>query len=198
MCLIFTYVAFGQGNDSGLKMISENSSKNQEIRDIMQFEGIEYFKIKFTGKDLVDKSYHLSVKEIWNGKIVRDTSVFDSKTIGITQFEKVNDTTLSFRVISKLTPENKLKMMFRFSRFSITRQYDAMESAEYSLRNVAEESNMEIGYEKKFYLLAYILPYEREDGSKSWCEVGTNGKEIEKWGEKFGIKHYLLFEIKFE
>jgi len=66
------------------------------------------------------------------------------------------------------------------------------------LRNLADESNLKIDYDKEFYLLAYILPYEREDGSKSWCEVGTSGKDVENWGKKFGIKHYLLFEMKFK
>lgn len=198
ICLILTNLSFGQEPNNGLIMISEYSSENPEIRDILQFEGIEYLKIKFVGKELKNKSYHLTVKEIWDGKIVRDTTVFNSKTIGIEQFEKVNDTTLTLKVISKLTHKNKLRMTFKFPKFGITKEYDAIETYDYSLRNIAEESKMEIGYDKKFYLLAYILPYEREDGSKSWCEVGTSGKEIEKWGEKFGIKHYLLFEMKFE
>ncbi len=196
--LILTNLSFGQDSNDGLKMISDYSSDNPEIRDILQFEGIEYLKLKFIGQDLKDKSYHLTVKEIWDGKIVRDTTVFNSKTIGIEQFETVNDTVLNLKIISKLTHKNKLRMTFRFPRFGITKEYDAIETDEYSLRNIAEESKMEIGYDEKFYLLAYILPYEREDGSKSWCEVGTSGKEIEKWGEKFGIKHYLLFEMKFE
>jgi hypothetical protein len=57
---------------------------------------------------------------------------------------------------------------------------------------------MTIGYNKKFYLLTYILPYERQDGSKSWCDVGADGMDIENWGQKFGIKHYLIFEMKFD
>lgn len=197
VCLIFNQLSFGQ-KAGDLKMISNYSSDNPEIRDLLQFEGIEYLKLKFIGKELKDKSYHLTVKEIWDGKIVRDTTVFDSKTIGIEQFEKVNDTVLHLKVVSKLTSKNKLKMTFKFPRFSITREYDAIETDDYSLRNISEESKMEIGYDKKFYLLAYILPYERKDGSKSWCDVGSSGKDIEKWGEKFGIKHYLLFEMKFE
>ncbi len=196
--LVFNNVSFGQDSDKGLKMISDYSSENQEIRDILQFEGIEYLKIKFIGQELKDKSYKITVKEIWDGKTLRDTTVFDSKSIGIEQFENVNDTILDLKVISKLTHKNKLKMTFKFPRFSITKEFDAIDTDEYSLRNIAEESKMKIGYNEKFYLLAYILPYEREDGSKSWCQVGTSGKDIENWGEKFGIKHYLLFEMLFE
>ena len=193
-----TGLLFSQNTDSELRLISEYASKNPEIRDILQFEGIEYLKLQFTGKELKDKSYHVTVKEIWDGKIIRDTTVFNSKTIGIEQFQKVNDTVLNLKVIAKLTHKNKLRMTFRFPRFGITKEFDAIETDEYSLRNIAKEGNMDIGYNEKFYLLAYILPYEREDGSKSWCDVGTSGKDVEKWGEKFGIKHYLLFEMKFE
>lgn len=198
LSLIVTKLTFGQSTNTALKMISKNSSDNSEIRDILRFEGIEYLKMKFTGKELQNKTYHLTVKEIWDGKIVRDTTVFNSKNVRIEQFQKVNDTTLNFKVISKLIHKNKLRMTFRFAQFEVTKEYDAIDSYDYSLRNIAEESKMEIGYDKKFYLLAYILPNIREDGSKSWCDVGTNGANIEKWGEKFGIKHYLLFEMKFE
>jgi len=182
----------------GLKMETEYSSENEEIRDILSFEGIDYMKIKFLGKALKGKSYHLTVKEIWDGKIVSDTTVLDSKNLGIKEFETLKDSILSMKVISKLTNDDQLKLTFQFPRFRVTKKYDAIKTDDYSLRNLADESNLKIGYNKKFYLLAYILPYEREDGSKSWCEVGTAGEDIEKWGEKFGIKHYLLFEMKFE
>lgn len=89
-------------------------------------------------------------------------------------------------------------MNFQFPSFAVTKEYDAIDSRDYSLRNVASESKLKISYNKKFNLLTYILPYLKPDGSKSWCEVGTNGKEVEKWGEKFGIKHYLIFEMLFE
>ena len=196
--LIFTYSIFGQTSDNSLRMISNYGSENSEIRDILQFEGIDYYKIKFIGTNLSEKSYHLSVKEIWDGKIVSDTTIINSKESLFQQYRKVNDTVLELAVIAKYTKDKSLKMTFKFSKFFIEREFKAIESEDYSLRNIAEESSLNIEYNKNFYLLAYILPYEREDGSKSWCDVGIDGADIENWGEKFGIKHYLLFEMKFE
>ncbi len=46
-------------------------------------------------------------------------------------------------------------------------------------------------YSHTFYLT------KKSNGSKSWCDVGKDGKDIEKWGEKFNIKHYLIFEMRF-
>ena len=191
-----TEIAIDHSND--LKMETVYASDNEEIGDILSFEGIDYMKLKFYGKQLKGKSYYLTVKEIWDGKVVSDTTVLDSKNLGIPQFETLSDTLFNMKVIAKLTSDNQLKMTFKFPRFSVTKKYDAIKSEDYSLRNLADESQLEIGYNHKFYLLAYILPYEREDGSKSWCDVGSSGDDIEKWGEKFGIKHYLLFEMKFE
>lgn len=198
LMLTLTYASHGQDSYSDLKMTSDWIENNPELGDIIRFEGIEYLKLKFTGEELKDKSYQLTVKEFWDGKMRSDTTVFSSADLGIETFEKVNDSIFSMKVIAKHTDENKLKMQFRFPRFSILREFDAIDSEDYSLRNIAQESSMEIGYGEKFYLLAYILPYEREDGSKSWCDVGISGRDIENWGEKFGIKHYLVFEMLFE
>jgi len=203
LTLLFLYctcsiMLFAQSEQDDLKMSVDYSSDNAEIRDILDFEGIDYQKIKFTGKDLKDKSYHLTVKEIWNGKVVTDSTIINTAEIGVESLEHVNDTILSFKVLSKRTFDNQLKMTFKFPRFSVTRKFKATNSDDYSLRNIADESQLGVRYDEPFYLLAYILPYEREDGSSSWCAVGTSGKDIENWGEKFGIKHYLVFEMKFE
>ncbi len=182
---------------SDVKMKSDYSSDNPEIRDILQFEGIEYLKLSFTGKDLANKSYHLTVKEIWDGKVKSDSTIMNSAKNPFHNFRKINDSIFKLKIISKLTDDNKLKMTFRFPRFSTTREFNAIETNEYSLRNVAETSKSEIKYGEKFYLLAYILPYEK-DGYKYYCAVENSGKDIENWGKEFGIKHYLVFEMKFE
>lgn len=178
-------------------LTSDYSSDNPEIRDLLQFEGIQYLKLNFKGKDLADKSYHLTVREIWDGAVTSDSTIINSKTIQFEQFQTINDTVFSLKIISKLTSDDQLKMTFKFPRFSVTRKFDAIKSDDYSLRNVVEASGTEIKYGEKFYLLAYILPYEK-DGSKYWCAVESSGKDIENWGKEFGIKHYLVFEMIFE
>ncbi|WDF67534.1 hypothetical protein PQ465_14640 [Sphingobacterium oryzagri] len=178
-----------------LKLNTSYGSKNTELRDIMQFEGLEYFHLTFSGKDLANKSYCLYVKEIWAGKVTTDTIVFDSRHFD-ESMHTVNDSILLMRVIGKAT-DGQLKMMFRIGNRSYTRLYRAIDSDEYSLRNIVQESRLPINYDEKFYLFAYILPYKRSDGSKSWCDVGSSGKEIDLWGQKFGIPHYLTFEMEF-
>lgn len=201
--IIITYLllvncAFAQNTNQGLKMTSTYGSDNKEILDLQRFEGIDFYRIKFSGDELKAKTYKITVKEIWGGKVKSEKTVIDTKDLANAGLDKVGDTTLNMKVMSRVMPNNKLKVSFMFDRFSNTKEYKALKTNDYSLRNLADESKLPIGYGEKFYFMASILPFERADGSKSWCEVGSNGKDIENWGKKFGVKHYLLFEMKFE
>ena len=158
--ILFSMHSYAQG-ESEITMTSQYSSENSEIKDILQFEGIAYLKLSFTGKELADKRYHLTVKEIWDGEIKSDSTIMNSAKIGIEQFEKINDTILTLKIISKLTTDSVLKMTFKFPRFSVTRRFAAINSADYSLRNVAQVNNTQIKYGEKFYLLATFCPMKK-------------------------------------
>lgn len=182
-----------QTKENQIKMTSVYSSDNSEIKDILMFENIDYYKLKFAGSELIGKDYSMIVKEIWNGKIKNiDTLVNSAKN---NRLEKLNTHELEFKVIAKKTPDNKLKMLFKFPWFGMERKFDSIDSEDYSLRDVGTDFEIEPG--KPFYALAYILPYEK-DGWKMWCAVESSGKDIENWGKEFGIEHYLVFEMKFE
>lgn len=192
--LIIPLTLMGQINVSSVEIESE------ELQDFFTFEKIGYKNLNFSGKELKDKTYELSVKEIWDGIVTKDSIILDSKTFFKDQntpsyLETINDTIFTIRVISKLTDENKLKMQFTFPYFSITREFDAIFSNDYSLRSAMGSELVQLG--EKFSFLVYMLPYEK-DGMKYYCAVESSGKKIETWGKEFGIKHYLIFEMKFE
>ena len=169
--------------------------ENQELMDFFRFEKIEYLKLSFSDKDLRNKTYQLSVKEIWDGEITKERPIVNSKTMPFEQLKTVGDTIFNVRIISKLTNDNKLRMDFHFPSFSTQTSFDATSSNIYSLRSVKGEGAFE--YEKNNYILVYILPYEK-DNAQYYCAVESSGYELEAWGKEFGIKHYLVFEMKFE
>ena len=193
--LFLPFTLWGQ-----VKVTSERSDtvKTQEaLWDFFLFEDIQYEKLIFTSKDLENKTYRLSVKEIWDGEITNDSAIVDTKMFP--DFLKtVGDTIFTLRVISKFTDEHKLKMSFMFPRFSTKREFDATfldDWSPYSLRKVVGTEIVE--FDKSFYLMVYMLPYVAGN-TRQYCAVENSGEEIENWGKKFGIKHYLVFEMKFE
>lgn len=198
MVMLTSGALFAQKTTPSLKMTSIYGSEDGELLDLLRFAGVDLYNIKFSAEDLKGKSYKITVKEFWNGKLKSQNTVIDTRDLTDAGLDKISDTTLKMKVISKTTGQGKIKISFIFDRFSNSRVYRALNTDEYSLRNLADESKLPIGYGAQFYLMALILPYQREDGSKSWCEVGSNGKDVENWGKKYGVKHYLLFEMRFE
>ena len=52
-----------------LKMVSNYGAENKELFDLLRFENIDYYKISFKGEDLKQKTYKITFKYIFNGKI---------------------------------------------------------------------------------------------------------------------------------
>jgi len=184
---------------SGQVKVTFEQIESQELNDFFRLEGIQYIKLSFTGNELKNKTYQMSVKEIWDGEIKMESPIVISSAMP-DNYKTVGDTILSIRIISKLTMDNKLYMDFYFPSFGTSRSFDATPSNIYSLRSAIGTDTIEIG--KEFYLLVYMLPYEKEIGNGSimrqYCAVEDSGKEIETWGKEFGIKHYLVFKMKFD
>ena len=176
-----------------VKMTTEYSSENQDVSDLLQFENIDFYKVKFIGKNISDKNYVLIAKEMWDGKLKSTDTIIDTS-----KYPKMSESksdTLNLKVLAKRTDEPKLRLWFRFPKFGIDKKYDAIMSDDYSLRDTGISENIQYG--KNFFAFTYILPYEN-DGFKMWCAVDNSGKDVENWGKEFGIKHYVIFEMKFE
>lgn len=174
-------------------MSSAGSFANGELRNLLNFMELDYYKVAISGSGLKGKNYRIVSKEIWNGKVKKTDTIFNSKDNAVF---KVATDTLSFSVFAGKTDKKNLKVRFSFERFGLVRNYKSTASKEYSLRDFGSHQVIETG--KPFYAFVYILPTEHEDGSSSWCEVEADGNSVEDWGNKFGLKHYLLFEMCFD
>lgn len=197
--ILFTLDADGQSSSalSGIKLQSKFMSDNQVLNDLIDFNDINYYTLKFVGAELKGKTYRIDVKEFWDGKLKVNSNIANSATMPMERLKKIEDTMLEIRVVTKKIDDEHLKVAFHFPAFTTSSVFDAVKSKNYNLRNVAEKlkPNIEVG--KSFYLLAYIMPYEL-DGINHYCAVDASGEDIEAWGKKFGLKHYLVFEMKFE
>lgn len=189
--IISSTIAFCQEYEK-FKFESLSYSENTEITDILKFEGIQYINLKFLSEKLFDKSYCISVKEIWNGELKDEKTIVNTIDFPVENLKTIKDTIFNFRVIAKRTADNKLKMTFHFPAMTTTQKFDAIDSDSYSLRVIAHQNEYSFG--EKFYLMTYILPYEK-DNFQYYCAVEQSGKEILTWGKEFGIKHYLVFEM---
>ncbi|WP_132432560.1 hypothetical protein [Natronoflexus pectinivorans] len=197
LILITSIHSFGQKPVSGIVLTTDETVNDSDIRRLLAFEGIEFLKIRYNGDELINKSYRITVKEIWNGKIKSESDLINSADFPVRNIKRINDTIFTIDIISKLTSNNKLKMRFAFPGVTVERQFDAVNSENYSLRNMVEGKHSKIEPGKKFYFLTYMLPYKKDE-VLYWCTVLNSETEIENWGKEYDIEHYLVFEMIFE
>jgi len=60
----------------GQVKVTYDYTENEELLDFFRFEGIQYENLSFTSKELANKAYQLSVKEIWDGEIKKRQHYF--------------------------------------------------------------------------------------------------------------------------
>lgn len=180
-------------NESGIKMIATYSSEDADLRKVLRFSDIDYWKVRFVGRELAGKDYKIITQEIWDGNVQKVDTIVNTKRSS-SDF-KIKGDTLALNIVAQKTHDDKLKIYIDHTRFGTRRKFNATPSEYYSFRVLKPKDPIELN--KKFYAFAYILPYEK-DGKKMWCAVDQSGNDVGKWGEIFKIKHYLTFEMVFE
>jgi hypothetical protein len=180
-----------------VKMKIKSGTKDQDLREILDFEDICMDKIEFTSKEIVGKNYEINIIEYKEGKLVSTTKLFESSEIDLF---RIKDAKFKFTLLSKFIDKTKLKIALKFDRYgSKTLFYDLIDTKfGYTMKNfLGSKSEIEIPLNKEFYITSIISPTMHEDGSASYCEV-VKVVNPEKIGEEFKIPHYFLVQMKFK
>ena len=199
-----------------MKVIIRSFTGGELLNDILQFEGIQYLKVEFEGKKVIGKRFDIKAKEIWNGEIKEISTVYESPVLNENFFFNGDTSLLPIRVIAKHANDSILKVLFRFPKLGATKEYKAIDSDRYVLISAIDETKWDtyvntpdgqnspamvnegqIKTNEIFPLLVYTLPYEM-NGNLWWGNVNVCGRNIDRWGKRFGIKHYVVFEMEFK
>lgn len=199
-----------------IKVEIKSFTGGELINDVLQFEGIQYLKVEFEGKKVIGKRFEIKAKEIWNGEIKEITTVYESPVLNENFFFKGDTSLLPIRVIAKHVNDSILKVWFRFPKLAATKEYKAIDSDRYVLISAIDETKWDtyvntpdgksspamvnegqVKTNETFPLLVYTLPFEM-NGNLWWGNVNVCGRDIDNWGKRFGIKHYVVFEMEFK
>ena len=169
-----------------------------DILSILRFEGIDFDKISFAGEDLKGKFFVISIKEFTNGKLAKEQVALDSTELG--DLGRIKNNTFSFQVLSKRTSENTAKFQFQFERFSNEKEFKIGETYKgFVMKNFLGATNeTSVPVNERVYIMTYMMPYMKPDGSGAYCEVAQSGVNPEEFGIKYKIPTYFLIDIKFQ
>ncbi len=182
---------------SDIKMRNEYGSQNPELMSILRFEDIGLSKMIFTGKDLINKNFQISIKEYTNGKLAKQEVVFDSKEA---EMFKIKSEKFMFKILTKITPQNTAKFDFQFNGFSTMKEYKVGENFKGFAQKdfLGSEKETSIPVNASSYILTYMMPYINKQGWGQYCEVAQSGVNPEEFGVKYSIPTYFLIDIKFQ
>ncbi|WP_340104175.1 hypothetical protein [Rhodohalobacter sp. 8-1] len=196
--LLLPLILIGQPKSDGMiTLTSQVSDVSSDLQNILDFKEIAYKKIKLDGDGIEGKKYRISAIDIWNGEVQDTTTIITSSELPYGRLQTIQSEPFQFDVIAEHNVDNKLKIMFNFPGFRTTKEFDAIDSEYYSLRDANLEPLTNIKSGKAFYILHYILPYE-EDGTKQYCTVAQSGNDVLGWGKQFDLEHYLVFTMTIE
>ncbi len=186
--------AFAQ---SDIKMRASYGSENVDLQSVLYFEEIGLSKMTFSGSDLKGRDFQISVKKIVRGKPAKAEVVFDSKEDA---YFKIKSDKFVFRVLTKTTSENTVKFDFQFDGFSKQKEYPVAAGQKgFALKTFpGSQPEQSIPLNANAYILTYMMPYVKKDGSKAYCEVAESGVNPEDLGTKYAIPTYFLIDIKFQ
>jgi hypothetical protein len=182
---------------SDIKMKSEYGSDNSDLLSVLRFEDIGLSKMIFTGSNLNGKDFQISIKEFTNGKLAKEEVVFDSKE---SEYFKIKGDKFTFKVLTKITTQQTAKFDFQFNGFSTMKEYRVGENFKGFAQKdfIGSQKEIAIPLNANIYILTYLMPFVRKDGSTSYCEVAQSGINPEDFGAKYAIPTYFLIDIKFQ
>lgn len=184
-------LVFGQNIDS-IKL-KVNGVESRELLDFYRFSAIDYFKLELSGNDIKEKYFLFTSNEYWNGSMTKVDTIANTKKHG---FKNKKDT-LEIRVMSKKTSSDSVRFLFHFPSFSTPREYQTTVKDTYSLRDITSRGEQIFSKQDVIDMLVYSLPYEdpSRPGYLFYCELSREGIPPERWGEKFGVEHYIVFKF---
>jgi hypothetical protein len=182
---------------SDVKMRTQYGSENVDLMSVLRFENIGLTRMAFSGADLKDKDFQISIQKIVNGKQAQTEVVFDSKE---DSYFKIKSDKFAFRVLTKTTAENTVRFDFQFDGFYKQKEYKiAADQKEFVLKDfLGSQREISIPLNTSTYILTYMMPYLKKDGSKQYCEVVQSGANPAELGKKYAIPTYFLIDIKFQ
>ena len=177
----------------------EYGSQNVELRDLFRFKDIDYYRFKFSCDSINNYVFEISCTEYVDGRSSGEEPLVPIETMKTLMTLNDTDSFFRFNVISQQLPDDQAKFMFVFiDRMGQNRLFKIyQQDPSYSLR-IPFKSGDQIAVGKKIPFLVYSLPYEdpNNKGYYRYCQLTADGIPPEKWGEHYGVKHYIIFYLQ--
>lgn len=173
-------------------------SANTELQELMSFIGVEKHHLELNDPHLKGKFFHLTYREYRNGVAQPEVNLTSRQDL----FQVDSSGKLAFDVYARAVDATTLEVFFRFALMGQSKQFkaEAGKASQYSFRTDIlpyRRGQARIPIGKKFTFLVYTLPYEK-DGYYQYCALAQSQVPIEEWYSRFGVKHFVAYQLLIE
>lgn len=169
-------------------------TNNIELQEYYNFEGIEYIKLKFTSTEGLPQYFALTSSEYLDGKLHKLDTIVNTKKLEI----KNSSDQVQINIMTKKVNEKTSKFQFTLPRFTVLKEYQVESTEKYILSYLNRSGINKFNSNEIEDILVYTGPYTKPEtsGLKYYCDY-RDGTPTDQWSERFGINHYIVFEIQF-
>lgn len=197
MAVSLPFWVSAQHNDSTV-VKAVFGATNTELQELMSVIGVEKHHLELNDPRLGGKFFQLTYQEYRNGVAQPEVNLTSRKDL----FQLDSTGKMAFDVYARAADVATLEVFFRFPRKGQRKLFkaEAGQAGQYSFRTDIlpyrrEQAKIPVG--KKFTFLVYTLPYEK-DGYFQYCALAQSQVPIEEWYKRFGVKHFVAYQLLIE
>jgi hypothetical protein len=182
---------------SNIKLSTTEVVDNEDLMNVLRFQGINYSKVKFTGTHLWGKDFKISISDFVNGKLIKTHEIFDSRE---DEFFKLKEQEFNFNVLAQRTSAGKAKFDFRFLGFGVVKEFNLnVDHKDFVLKGFQSgKTEVDFSTNRNQSILAFMMPYKTKKGAMQYVDINGSGIKPEELGQKFKIPRYFLIDVRFD
>lgn len=199
--LVFAFLKGNAYAQDSTKVWVNWGSNNTEMNELYSVLKIDPYLFKFSDKNLENRKFKMSYVEYRDGKLSAEHLFSNDAETEKRMTYNPLDSGFTIKAYAHKINTDSVEISFRFPRVGFNFQLTTLHRNDYSFRDATTTlgknfSSIPIG--RKVPILAYAIPYEdpKKPGRKFYCTLTANGVPPEKWGEVYGVKHYIIFYLE--
>jgi hypothetical protein len=191
--------AFGQTRLPDSTQVEIHSGvSDPALQDLLSASNVNYFRLVCKDSLLRGQPFYLIAKEYKYKKLHSTDTVFRQVPVAYLGSGK-KDKKMEIRLLARYRNLDTVEMHLRYPSVSTRKIYSTLAKDTYSLRDALNSHGdpVRVAVGRPVPVWVYSLPYEdpKKPGYLFYCELTAKGVPPEKWGEHYGVQHYLIFEL---
>ncbi|AII53784.1 hypothetical protein N008_17605 [Hymenobacter sp. APR13] len=193
--------AYAQTPEASTTLLTNQEGyANSEAKEMGSVLGVEKQHFELSDPRLAGRVLHLTYQEFREGVAQPEQDLLGKDR---NRFQLDSAGRVAFNVYARAATDTRLEVRFFFPTIGKRQQFQPLPgavAADYSLRadiQAYKKQKATVPVGRKFPLLVYTLPYVK-DGFLYYCDLAQSKVPPAEWFKKFGIRHFVVYQLTIE